>query len=63
LFYLTPTSDSLDFLRELRLQNLERFDQQRFASFVQRTKSTKLQRALANLLRNMQTQDGEFESL
>lgn len=63
LFYLTPTSDSLDFLRELRLQNLERFDQQRFASFVQRTKSTKLQRTLANLLRNMQTQDGEFESL
>jgi len=63
LLYLTPGSDDLAFLRELRLQNLERLDQQRLTSFAQRTKNAKLRRALANLSNMLQMAHEEFETL
>ena len=46
LFYLTPGSDNIDFLRELRLQNLDTFNPTRMKNLFEQTKSQKLQRTL-----------------
>jgi len=46
LLYLTPGSDNIDFLRELRLQNLDTFNPTRMKNLFEQTKSQKLQRTL-----------------
>ena len=54
LIYLTPGSDQPDYLRELRLQNVETLNMERFQDMAERSKSRKLSRAarqLADLLK------------
>lgn len=63
LIHLTPNGDQPTFLQELRLQNLERLDQQRLAYFAERTNSAKLQRAIYQLNAMAQTEKNEFETL
>ncbi len=49
LLYLTPGSDNIDFIRELRLQNLNTINSTHLKDFFRRTRIQKLKRAL-NLL-------------
>ena len=49
LLYLTPGSDDLDYLRELRLQNTETLNLSRLKEFSQRTGSRKLLRTMGLL--------------
>jgi len=56
LLYLTPGSDNPSYLRELRLQNLENLNIERFKSLASQTRSRKLIRAagiLGGLLRRL----------
>ena len=56
LLYLTPGSDNPSYLRELRLQNLENLNIERFKSLASQTSSHKLIRAagiLGGLLRRL----------
>ena len=50
LIYLTPQSDSLDYLEELRLQNIERIDKKMLIDFAQKFKSPKISRAAARII-------------
>ncbi|MCX6044541.1 MAG: hypothetical protein NT075_05460 [Chloroflexi bacterium] len=63
LVYLTTNGDELLFLQGLRLQNLERLDQERMLHFAERTGSIKLQRAVGLLQTMAQEQASEFETL
>ncbi len=49
LLYLTPGSDNIDFLRELRLQNLDTINPTHLKNYFRRTRSQKLQRTLSHL--------------
>ena len=63
LIHLQPGGDSLAYLRELRLQHLDRLDWERLASFVQRMGSPKLQRAWRNLELLRLTEQTAYEPL
>ena len=57
LLYLTPESDNLDYLRELRLQNIEALNTEFLIELANRTESRKLLRAsrrIASLLKEGQ---------
>jgi predicted transcriptional regulator of viral defense system len=57
LLYLTPESDNLDYLRELRLQNIEALNTEFLIELADRTESRKLLRAsrrIASLLKERQ---------
>ena len=47
LLYLMPGSDTIEYLHELRLQNLNTFDPTRLKNLFKQAKSRKLQRALS----------------
>ena len=46
LIYLTPDADNPNYIRELRLQNLEQIDTERLSAYVARFERPKLKRAL-----------------
>lgn len=50
LIYLTPGADELDYLRELRLQNLERLNPDTLRHLAARSGRAKLRRAVEHLL-------------
>ena len=63
LVYLQPKSDSLAYMRELRLQNLERLNLDGLRDQVEVFNTPKLQRAAAIVASLAQTEILEFETL
>ena len=49
LIYLTPGSDHMAYLEELRLQNFDQIDRSRLYQFAQKFKSIKMMRAWTNI--------------
>jgi predicted transcriptional regulator of viral defense system len=62
LIYLEPGGDTLDYLVELRLGNLNRLDWQFLEHLARRTEKPKLMRAVA-AIRELARVEGEFEAL
>ena len=62
LVYLEPGGDTLDYLTELRLNNLDRLDWQFLSRLAGQIEKPKLLRALA-AIRELAGEEGEFESL
>jgi predicted transcriptional regulator of viral defense system len=63
LAHLTPNSDTPDFLNELRLQNMERFNLMQLNEFAQRAGKPKLRR-VAQLITDLATQEiDDYEEL
>ena len=58
LIYLTPDSDKIAFIEELRLQNFEQINRAVLCEFVERFQSPKLNRALANIERILDQSEG-----
>lgn len=63
LIYLQPKSDSLAYMRELRLQNLERLNLDGLRGQVEVFNTPKLQRAAAIIASLAQTETLEYETL
>jgi len=63
LVYLQPGGESPDYLRELRLQNLDRMDPHELASQADKARSHKLQRAAALVANLARSESLEFERL
>jgi hypothetical protein len=51
LAHLTPLADTIDYLRQLRLQNLERLNLDRLYELAQRAKKPKWQRVVEHIIR------------
>lgn len=62
LVYLEPGGDTLDYLAELRLNNLNRLDWQFLERLARKIEKPKLIRAVA-AIRELVGDEGEFESL
>jgi len=62
LLYLDSGSDSLDYLVELRLSNLNRLDWQQFERCARRIEKPKLLRAIT-MIQGLVREEGEFETL
>jgi len=62
LVYLEPRGDTLDYLAELRLSNLNQLDWQLLEHLAGRIKKPKLIRAIASI-QELAGEEGEFESL
>jgi predicted transcriptional regulator of viral defense system len=62
LVYLEPGGDTLDYLTELRLSNLNQLDWQLLSRLAGKIEKPKLMRAVA-LIQNLTSEEGEFESL
>lgn len=54
LIYLTPGSGDPEYLKELRLQNLDRLDRKALDEFAHQSKSPKLKRAATLILKQME---------
>lgn len=63
LIYLEPGANSPEYLRELRLQHLERLDLQALAEMAARTGKPKLERAVVFIDRLAQEEAAEYEEL
>lgn len=63
LLYLHPGSDSLFFLNELRLQNVDSLDTPKLTSMADRFQSPKMQRAVDMLLKLIENEKGGHVSL
>jgi predicted transcriptional regulator of viral defense system len=63
LIYLQAGGDSPDYLRELRLQNLDRLDAEELRRQAKRTGSAKLRRAAELVLELRRTERQEYETL
>jgi predicted transcriptional regulator of viral defense system len=63
LIHLEPSADSLPYIRELRLQNLERLDLDEMACQARRSKSPKLRRAAALVSEWVHSEALEYETL
>jgi hypothetical protein len=63
LVYLQPGADSLPYLQELRLQNLERLDPDELARRADLTDSPKLRRAAALISQWVRSEAPEYETL
>ena len=63
LIYLTPGSDAPAYLRELRLQNLDRLDVLRLGEFAIRIGKPKLHRAVKIVAQLALVEAGEYEML
>jgi predicted transcriptional regulator of viral defense system len=63
LIYLEPGADSPDYLRELRLQNLEQLNVDRLQHQAERADSPKLQRAAARVAALARSEIAEYETL
>jgi len=58
LIYLTGGGDEIEFVEELRLQNFEQINRAVLCEFVERFRSPKLNRALANIERILDQSEG-----
>ncbi len=58
LIYLTPGSDNMEFLEELRLQNFEKFDVTVLNQFAEKFKSPKMNRAAALIEEILKSDEG-----
>lgn len=63
LVHLTPGGDSLEYLQELRLQNLDQLDLQRLQNLADRSELPKLQRAHQTIRALAQQESEEYEVL
>ncbi len=63
LIYLHPGSDSIDYLGELRLQNLEQLDLEELQRWAQRFDRPKLRRAVAWVAQLARTAREEYQTL
>jgi predicted transcriptional regulator of viral defense system len=63
LVYLQPGGDAPEYLRELRLQNLERLDLDQMQSQAVRARSPKLRRAAARVIKLAEAEAQEYETL
>lgn len=63
LIHLQAAADTREYLRELRLQNLERVDVQELAQFVERSGSPKWRRAMRFVLELAQAEAKDYEPL
>ena len=63
LIYLTPKSDFLSYLRELRLNFPEQFQLNRFLSIIEKLDSAKLKRAADHIMTLFEHDFKEYESL
>ena len=61
LVHLQPRGDAPEYLRELRLQNLERLDLERLQGQAARTESPKLRRAAARIISLAAAEAEEYE--
>ena len=61
--HLTPNSDSLTYLGELRLQNLDRLDVPRLHEFEERSGKPKWRRVAAQIEQLAMQEKGEYEEL
>jgi predicted transcriptional regulator of viral defense system len=58
LVYLTPGGDKEDFIKELRIQDIEQIDKAVLREFSERTQSPKLKRAFQNIARIIDRGEG-----
>jgi predicted transcriptional regulator of viral defense system len=63
LVYLEPGADSPEYLRELRLQHLERLNLQALSEMAARAGKPKLERAVDFIARLAQEEEAEYEEL
>ena len=63
LVYLQPGGDTPEYLRELRLQNLERLDLNELRRQAETFNTPKLSRAVEAIIRLVETETQEYESL
>jgi predicted transcriptional regulator of viral defense system len=63
LAHLTPSSDSPNYLSQLRLQNLEKMDLKRMMEFVERAKKPKWKRVANQVLALAVQEKSEYEEL
>ena len=63
LIYLHPGGDSIDYLRELRLQNTELLDINIIREFAEKFKTPRLQKAVNGILQLIAGESKEFEDL
>lgn len=63
LIYLHPHADDPNYLRQLRLQNLERLNQERLRTFADRSDSAKIRRALLTISKLITTEAEAYTPL
>jgi len=63
LIYLQPGADSEEYLRQLRLQNLDQLDAVELTRMADLTQKPKLRGATAKILELVHTEKGEYETL
>jgi predicted transcriptional regulator of viral defense system len=63
LIYLTPEADSEEYIRALRLQNLDQLNVDRLQTYVQRVGKPKLQRALIHIVQVVEEELTEYQPL
>ena len=63
LIYLQPEGDSLVYLRELRLQNLEQLDLDTLSALSKVFNTPKMRRAIENITHLIQSSAQEYETL
>jgi predicted transcriptional regulator of viral defense system len=63
LAHLTPQADTIDYLRQLRLQNLEQLNIDRLHEFAQRARKPKLQRATEHITRLAEEELAGYEEI
>ena len=63
LIYLTPNADSEEYIRALRLQNLDQLDIERLTAYAVRTGRPKLKRALAHIQQIAAEEAATYEPL
>jgi len=63
LIYLEAGADSIDYLRELRLQNLDQLDLILLSQYADRTGSFKLKRSVAIISNLVASEDEEYETI
>jgi predicted transcriptional regulator of viral defense system len=63
LAHLTPDADSLDYLRQLRLQNLERLNLELLHEFAQRAEKPKWQRVAKHVVRLAGEESTDYEDV
>jgi len=61
LIYLTPGSDAPEYLRELRLQNLDRLDLDGLRRMAERFRRPKMARAAAQIVELARAEAEEYE--
>jgi predicted transcriptional regulator of viral defense system len=63
LVHFTPNADSMDYLRQLRLQNLERLSLERLHEFAERAGKPKWKRAAGHIIRLAREESTGYEEI